>query len=258
MYKLENILSLYRHKQVFTGWSGAEVYYLSDLAAYLKIAPVESLSNLRREKEVLEWLEGKLAVPKVLGFEENGIKHSILLSEIKGVPGSVYVAAGGYDTSLLLDFVRAAARAMRGIHDLPIADCPLLLDLDTKLSTAMENIKQGFVDESDFDRENQGRSAKDVYDELIEKKPLNEDLVFTHGDLCLPNIMIIDGEISGFIDFDRGGIADRYQDIALFLRSFAHNIEIPIDVRETFCTAYGIDSLDDAKLFYYRLLDELF
>jgi aminoglycoside phosphotransferase len=70
--------------------------------------------------------------------------------------------------------------------------------------------------------------------------------------------MIQGGEISGFIDFDRAGIADRYQDIALFLRSFARNIEIPMEIKETFCGAYEIESLDDEKLYYYRLLDELF
>lgn len=94
--------------------------------------------------------------------------------------------------------------------------------------------------------------------ELVEKKPLSEDLVFTHGDLCLPNYLVLEGEITGFIDFDRGGVADRYQDIALFLRSFGFNIGNGMDVRDIFCRAYGIKGLDEEKLYYYRLLDELF
>lgn len=147
---------------------------------------------------------------------------------------------------------------MRRIHDQPIIDCPLAQNIEMKLAAARENIRCGFVIESDFEHENLGRAVGEIYDELVEKKPLTEDLVFTHGDLCLPNFMVLDGEISGFIDLDRAGVADRYQDIALFLRSFAFNIEIPMDVRETFCRAYGIDSLDNEKIYYYRLLDELF
>lgn len=255
---LNSLLSTHAHRRVFTGWSGAEAWCLPELAAYLKIAPINSLSNLAYEREVLEWLDGKLTVPKVLGFEEAGGKHLILLSEIQGVPGSEYAAANSNDPALIERHVENAARAMRAVHELPIGGCQLKQDIDVKLASALENIRRGFVDESNFDRENQGRSAEEIYRELVEKKPSAEDLVFTHGDLCLPNYLVLDGEISGFIDFDRGGVADRYQDIALFLRSFGFNIGNGMDVSEVFCRAYGIDGLDEDKLYYYRLLDELF
>jgi len=258
MNSLNSLLSRHGHRQIFTGWSGAECYYLPDLAAYLKIAPAGGPSDLEREKAVLEWLDGELDVPKVLGFEESDGKHLILLSEIKGVPGSEYVAANSNDPALVEHHVEQAARAMRAIHDLPIAACPLPENIDVKLAMALENIRRGFVDESDFDLENQDKTAEAIYEELVEKKPLPEDLVFTHGDLCLPNYMVLDGEITGFIDLDRGGVADRYQDIALFLRSFGFNADNGMDVREVFCRAYGIDALNEEKLYYYCLLDELF
>jgi aminoglycoside phosphotransferase len=255
---LQDLLSKQNRTQIFTGWSGAECYYLPGLAAYLKVAPAGGPSDPEREKAVLEWLDGKLDVPKVLGFEESNGKCLILLSEIKGVPASEYVAANSHDPSLIERHVEQAARAMRAIHDLPIDACPLREDIDIKLVSALENIRRGFVDESDFDLENQGRTAEAIYEELVEKKPAAEDLVFTHGDLCLPNYMVLDGEISGFIDFDRGGVADRCQDIALFLRCFGFNADNGMNVNETFCRAYGLESLDGEKLYYYRLLDELF
>jgi aminoglycoside phosphotransferase len=258
MNSINSLLSSYGHRQIFTGWSGAECYYLPDLAAYLKIAPSGGPSDLEQEKAVLEWLNGRLEVPKVLGFEEVGGKYFMLLSEIPGVPASEYVAANSNDPVLIERHVELATRAMRTVHELPIDDCPLRRDIDVKLPDALENIRRGFVDESDFDLENQGRSAEVIYEELVKKKPLPEDLVFTHGDLCLPNYLVLNGEISGFIDFDRGGVADRYQDIALFLRSFGFNAGNGMDVRDTFCRAYGIDALDEEKLYYYRLLDELF
>lgn len=258
MNSLNSLLSRYAHRPIFTGWSGAEAWYLPGLSAYLKIAPADGPSNLAREKQVLEWLEGKLAVPRVLGFEEADGKQFILLSEIAGVPASDHVAAKSGDPAVIIPHVEQAARAMRSIHASPLKDCPLLQDIDTKLPSARENIRRGFVDETDFDEENQGRTAEDIYRELVEKKPAFEELVFTHGDFCLPNYMVLDGEISGFIDFDRGGVADRYQDIALFLRSFGFNMGNGMDVNEIFCRAYGLHSLDSEKLYYYRLLDELF
>lgn len=258
MQSIRSLLSEYTHTQIFSGWSGAEAYYIPGLAAYLKIARVESPSNLQREKEVLEWLEGKLVVPKVLGFDEGGDKRYILLSEVEGNPASEYIAANRGKTALVEEFISRSARAMRKIHDLPVQDCPLPQDIDTKLTGALENIRRGFVDESDFEEENLGRTAMQIYDELVEKKPRAEDLVFTHGDFCLPNYMILDREVSGYIDFDRGGVADRYQDIALFLRSFGFNLGFQMEVADMFCIAYGIDSLDEEKIYYYRLLDELF
>jgi aminoglycoside phosphotransferase len=244
------LLSTYEHRSVLTGMSSADVYYLPDLDAYLKIAPSDGLSNLSREKEVLEWLEGKLRVPKVLEFEERDGKQLILLSD--------HLAAHRDDPATIYDLLERSARALRQVHDLPIDNCPFAQDIDTKLAVALDNIREGFVDESDFDEKNLGRTAEEIYAELVEKKPPAEDLVFTHGDFCLPNYLVLDGELSGFIDFERGGVADRYQDIALFLRSFTFNVEIPVDINEIFCHAYGIDSLDEEKMYYYRLLDEVF
>ncbi len=80
----------------------------------------------------------------------------------------------------------------------------------------------------------------------------------------MPNLMIRDGKISGFIDLGMSGVADRWVDISLMHRSLTSN----------FGGAYGgkiypefnADRLFDfleiepdyEKLRYYKLLDELF
>jgi aminoglycoside phosphotransferase len=112
------------------------------------------------------------------------------------------------------------------------------------------------VDEADFDEARQGRKAADLFEELLRTKPAGEELVFTHGDFCLPNILIEGGRLSGFVDWGRAGIADRYQDLALAARSLAHNHGadwVPLLFQE-----YGIPQPDASRVEFYKLLDEFF
>lgn len=98
---------------------------------------------------------------------------------------------------------------------------------------------------------------------LIDNKP-TENLVFSHGDYCLPNIFINQNKVSGFIDLGRSGIADKYQDIALCYRSLKHNFEGRYGgkIYEDFNADILFDKLgikpDWDRIRYYILLDELF
>ncbi|MDD3171577.1 MAG: phosphotransferase [Bacilli bacterium] len=48
---------------------------------------------------------------------------------------------------------------------------------------------------------------------------------FVHGDFCLPNIMIYQNKISGFIDMSDAGIGDPYIDIAWAWWSLCYNLK---------------------------------
>lgn len=53
--------------------------YTQDATYFLKVG-----ADLEKEKMRLEWLQGKLPVPKIIVFEKMGAKEALLLSEIKG------------------------------------------------------------------------------------------------------------------------------------------------------------------------------
>jgi len=125
-----------------------------------------------------------------------------------------------------------------------------------KIEAARLRIENGLVDEADFDSKRLGRSAQDLYSVAIRSRPTQEDLVFTHGDYCLPNVIIAQDAVSGFVDWGRAGIADRYQDLALCARSIAGNLGpewVP-----AFFGHYGLAIIDHGKLSFYELLDEFF
>jgi len=84
-----------------------------------------------------------------------------------------------------------------------------------------------------------------------------ETLAFTHGDYCLPNVITVVPRLSGVIDWDHGGLADPYVDLASCLWSLKYNYGereskggwIPL-----FLEVYGLDELDDEKLSFYTEL----
>jgi aminoglycoside 3'-phosphotransferase-1 len=71
------------------------------------------------------------------------------------------------------------------------------------------------VNEADFDREQQGWSAEDVWKAIQTQLPLEPDLVVTHDDFSLDNVLIEDSGITGCIDVGGTGLADRYHDLAI-------------------------------------------
>ena len=56
------------------------------------------------------------------------------------------------------------------------------------------------------------RVPEELLEELLRTRPAGEDLVFTHGDYCLPNVLIDGQRLGGFIDMGRAGVADQAGD----------------------------------------------
>jgi kanamycin kinase/aminoglycoside 3'-phosphotransferase-2 len=250
---LAKLTDRFTWKHIEIGHSDAATYLLQGTSVnqYLKIQTLSSYEGLYRERERLEWLQGKLPVPEVIYYGKDDSNEYLLISEVKGI----HTASKVYETNLP-QLMHLLGTGLKTVHSVAVEQCPFDQTLDIKLSAARERVENGYVDENEFDKIRQGLSATAILEELIATRPHFEDLVFTHGDYCLPNIMVHEDRISGFIDWGRGGISDRYQDLALALRSIVYNFGnqyIPL-----FLNAYGITEADAAKVDYYQLLDELF
>jgi aminoglycoside phosphotransferase len=245
----------YEWREILTGYSTAQVFRLeraNSASLYLKIENQTEHSELREEKLRLEWLCGRLPVPEVRLFCSDETRDYLLTSEIEGVAASDDLCRDEPKETI----IEQLARGLKAIHALPIADCPFDMTLNVKIEFARRNVELKVVDESDFDEARKGRSAEDLFRELVETKPKDEeDLVFTHGDFCLPNIILKNRRISGFIDLGRAGIADRYQDIALLARSVKYNFG---EEWQPFLFETLDIEPDYKKLEFYTLLDEFF
>ncbi|WP_425146003.1 APH(3') family aminoglycoside O-phosphotransferase [Deinococcus sp.] len=247
---LRRILPAVRWETVSDGLSGAGVWRSSRFV--LKVMERRTLDRpLHAEALRLRWAAGRIPVPELVAYEVDEEREYLAMTRLPGM------ALHHPDALLHPERVtELLARALRELHALPLRDCPFNASLGVRLREAREQVEAGRVDEADFDAERAGWTAAQVWNELLRTRPAGEDLVLTHGDACLPNLLL-DGEyIAGFVDVGRLGIADRHADLSLAHRSLSFNIGP--EMAERFLHIYGRELVDPAKLKYYRLLDELF
>ncbi|MGH2505461.1 MAG: APH(3') family aminoglycoside O-phosphotransferase, partial [Ktedonobacterales bacterium] len=234
---------------------------------YLKFASGAHVRELRAERDRLHWLQSRLPVPAVCGWAEAGddgpvdadereerARGWLLLSEAPGRMACDPAFEG--DPQRVVELLAAG---LHSLHGLDIAACSFDARLDHRLAQAAWVIHAGIADVEAV-RADLGVSAEELLARLITTRPdePTADLVFTHGDYCLPNILL-DAEcdrISAYLDWGRAGIADRYQDLSIGARSVRFNLGE--EWSERFLAAYGLSPLDRARLDWYETLDELF
>ena len=68
-----------------------------------------------------------------------------------------------------------------------------------------------------------------------------------HGDYCLPNIILKDWKLSGYIDVGNGGLGDRHIDILWGIWTLKYNLKTT-RYTERFMDAYGRDLVEPEKL----------
>lgn len=252
--RLKGPLSGYDFLRRLIGRSNTAVYRLKSSGRadlFLKSEEAGPFQELLDEAHRLRWLrEQGIPCPEVLALESEDGQNWLLTTAL---PGDDMASAAEVDPEIL---VLLAADGLRMLHALDIHSCPFDQRLDSKIAMARARMVARAVDEADFDEERKGLTSEDLFRELIERRPDSEDLVVTHGDACLPNLIQDHGRFTGFVDCAMLGVADRCQDLALASRSIRSNLGEPWAAR--FLKCYGSPTPEAEKLDYYRLLDEFF
>ena len=256
--KIKTIIGTKAYKVDGIGMSGNQVLIFEDMV--LKIE--DSSKAIRKQVEVMKWLDDEIPVPKVLEYEEENGKSYLLMSKIDGE-----MSCEDYYLERQEVLVNALSDGLKMLWNVDISECPAVRDLDVLLKEARFQVENDLVDvenvEPDTFGENGFESPMHLLTWLENNRPSFEP-VFSHGDYCLPNVFLKDGQISGFVDLGRAGIGDKWNDIALCYRSLKHNFsgmyggkryeDFNPDILFEFL---GIEP-DWEKIRYYLLLDELF
>ncbi len=240
------------------GMSGATILLFDTMV--LKIQ--QESPEARTERQMLQWLGGRLPVPEILCHEIVDGTSYLLMSRLSGKMTC--------DLAIINDPTRLVDLLCEGLQMLwntDISECPCDATLDQHLSAAEYRVRNGLVDMDDAEPDTFGEYGFQNPEALLAWLQANrptEDIVLSHGDYCLPNILAGDTGVCGFLDWGRAGYADRYRDIAICYRSLKSNLHgsygdhppIDFDANALF-HKLGITP-DWDKIRYYILLDELF
>lgn len=139
------------------------------------------------------------------------------------------------------------AYELRRLHETDYTGCPVPDRTAVYLATAEQNYLTENYDKSHFPDSFGYRSAKEAHDALCASRDALRDRVLLHGDYCLPNIILADWKLSGFIDVGYGGVGDRHIDIFWGAWTLWFNLKTD-KYRERFLDAYGRDKIDEALL----------
>jgi aminoglycoside phosphotransferase len=249
--ELSRLIVGYEAKENHIGHSTCLVFQLTNRSNHVLYLKVQSVAdgNLLPEKERLEWLQGKLPVPELIYFDSDNEHQFMLLSEIKGVPS--------FDRTLRYDIpnlIRELAQGLKTIHSLDKNCCPFSLSLSERINMVHDRVLSGSANREYLSLHYPNQTLQELFDEMIRMTPESEELVVCHGDYSMPNIIMLDGRVNGFIDLGQLAVADRYVDLVTVRNTFRYN-KLPEECFTLFTKEYGIQDIDDSKLRFYELLD---
>lgn len=215
--------------------SQAKIYKLTHKSKpnlYLKIKQFQERNNLKTEYQILKWIDKRLPTPQPRYYLLEEETEYLVTTEVPGTP-TYQVDNNQREKAVII-----LGKSLKLIHNLDTVNCPVNNSIENWLKRLNAEVKDVSF--------------------LKTHKP-RENMVFTHGDYCLPNIIVKDSELSGIIDWDYAGLADSYTDFASCVRSIRYNYGV-IESNEKwiplFFNSYGLNDLNIEKLDYYsKLID---
>lgn len=248
-HEIEKLVAGLPYREDAIGKSGSCVLLFDGM-----VLKIERYSELvEKQNTMLRWLEGKLPVPKLIHSEIADGMSYILMSQIYGKMSCDEEYMKQPELT-----VAALAEGLKMLWTVDITDCPIVNTFDDMLADAEKHLQN--IDRTKW--HGSYTTPEKQFEWLKEHKPA-EDFVFSHGDYCMPNVMLENGNISGFIDLAQCGAADRWYDISLCLQSLKRNFSGFFDGRsyegykpEMLFKKLEIE-LDEEKIRFHLLLDEL-
>lgn len=198
---------------------------------------LDEQGKLAREAAMLRWLGGFAPVPQLLDYVSGPEGDFLLTIALEGEDG--IAEAHLADPQRL---ARILGESLRRFHALPAKGCPFPHRNEELIKEAEANIAIGRFDPNVFTFD-PARAAQ----RFVELKTIALEDVLMHGDYCLPNLILKDWSLAGFVDLGNSGIGDRHNDLWWGIWTLEYNLGTPI-YRDAFLDAYGRECYDPKRL----------
>lgn len=240
------------------GMSGSSITVFDDC-----VLKIENVTPYTEENiAAMQWLSRRVPTPRVLAQETLGDIHYLLMSRIPGKMSCDEEYLAQPET-----LVAGLAEGLKLLWQTDAIGCPRLRTMPHLLQEARWRVENGLVDMDNVEPETFGEGGfRDPAHLLtwLEEHPVPSEPVLAHGDYCLPNVFLLDGKFSGFVDVGDTGLGEKWRDIALCWRSLRDNMNgayggkaYPDFNPDILFIALGIEP-DREQIRWHLLLDELF
>ncbi len=222
----------------------AKTYLLKgEESLYLK---VEKMGRLLREAELTKFFHKHRLASEVVFYKTIDEHDYLITREIKGEDGI---------NKIHLDNPKQLAKvygeSLRLIHELPTDNCPFPNRMSEMIHEAELNLEMKKIDKIFLPE-----PIATITDRFNQLKHLSTDEVVLHGDYCLPNIILNDFKLKGFVDLGSGGVGDRHWDLFWGVWTLQFNLKTD-KYKNIFLDAYGLEHIDNDKMDLCRLISGL-
>ncbi|WP_339314477.1 aminoglycoside 3'-phosphotransferase [Paenibacillus sp. FSL R10-2734] len=229
------------HVTTIKNKSRSSVYHIKGTshAYFLKVTPKDQMYC---EAIMTKFLYNFAGCPKVVHYISNETNDYLVTERLAGTDAASdeYLEEPGQLSEVF-------SLSLLKLHRVNTEDCPITNGLEKMVIRAERNYSEGRV-EKGLLRYLGYTNIKIAYEDMISLfKGAVEERVVIHGDYCLPNLILQDFKMTGYIDVGYGGIGDRHYDIFWGLWSLQFNLRNE-DYSQQFVKAYGKHLIDQDRL----------
>ncbi|WML48800.1 phosphotransferase [Neobacillus sp. PS3-34] len=194
---------------------------------------------LKAEALVLEKLNGKnlIPVPKYYGFIEGNNSSHIIMSFEKGITltSALRKAKTQKEKRKL---ITSFGKFLYQLHETTIIE---------SLKHENDWLEEQLVRAEGYVKNGQAEGSLQLLEKLKSAKPLPVQQTLIHGDCTTDNVLVMDGEVSLFIDVAGITVGDPRYDISLAIRSFVKNDEY----KKSFYEGYQLYTVSIEEFQYF-------
>ncbi len=219
---------------------------------HIKIRPSDDAEKMQLEADKISWAKDKLPVPQKAAAQSIPGVSLLLTRTIEGTPGFEMIK-----TILPNRLVAQLLRAADVLRATDVSNFPFDPPEWTEPKGVEKNLGK-LVMSRDKHRELHPDFSRLTLNEIkgiLDAGPVGETNVLSHGDWCMPNILVgPDGRMTGIVDLGGLHIGNENLDPAIMSLTLRANMGDPWE--KQYLEAYSL-GIDDQAVTYQRLIYDL-